>query len=125
MFAINTETAYVAARNTHVSHREAKPISMLIRKKKASAAPRTRVERSVHEFSISINKKSQLVERLRNDQPVGLIEEMKKRPCGLIIAIQETRKAIRFLLSAKARIANTSTHAMIPPKILIDNKLLI
>jgi hypothetical protein len=45
---------------------------------------------------MSIKRKSQLVERLRNDQPVGLIEEMKKRPCGVMIAVHEMRKAIRF-----------------------------
>jgi hypothetical protein len=80
MFAINTETAYVAARNTHVSHREANPINILIRRKTKSTVPRILLDRFDHGFSMSISRKSQLVDTLRNDQPVGFIEEIKNKP---------------------------------------------
>jgi hypothetical protein len=53
---------------------------MLRRKKAESTAPRILLDRFDHEFSISMSKKSQLVETLRNDHPVGFIEEMKKNP---------------------------------------------
>jgi hypothetical protein len=60
---------------------------------------------------------------LRKDHPVGLIEEMKKNPCGLSTGIHETTSANLSFRGARTRAERIIEAARTPLKILIDKTL--
>jgi hypothetical protein len=60
---------------------------------------------------------------LKKDQPVGLIEEMKKNPCGLSTGIHETTSANLSFLGARTSAERIIEAAKKPLKMRIDKTL--
>ena len=70
-------------------------------------------------------KKIQFVAMLRNDHPVGLIEEMKESPCGLSTGIHETTSANRSFLGERSSAERIIEVARKPLNIRIDKTLCV